>query len=92
MLEQEIISREELEIETQRLRDELRGKLERLYRSAQLTYRRKQRDFHSSRKRATVPRRPNSAFINIRTSITSTSIHITSERRITTSRRRSIYR
>jgi hypothetical protein len=27
MLEQEIISREELEIETQRLRDELRGKL-----------------------------------------------------------------
>jgi hypothetical protein len=33
MLEQEIISREELEIETQRLRDELRGKLERLYRS-----------------------------------------------------------
>jgi hypothetical protein len=33
MLEQEIISREELEIETQRLRDELRGKLGRLYRS-----------------------------------------------------------
>jgi len=28
MLEQEIISREELEIETQRLRDELRGKFE----------------------------------------------------------------
>jgi hypothetical protein len=27
MLEQEIISREELEIEAQRLRDELRGKL-----------------------------------------------------------------
>jgi len=27
MLEQEIISREELEIETQRLRDELRGQL-----------------------------------------------------------------
>jgi hypothetical protein len=92
MLEQEIISREELEIETQRLRDELRGKPERLYRSAQLTYRRKQRDFYSSRERTTVPRRPNSAFINIRTSITCASIYITPERRITTSRRRSIYR
>jgi hypothetical protein len=92
MLEQEIISREELEIETQRLRDELRGKLERLYRSAQLTNRRKQRDFHPSREGATIPRRPDSAFINIRTSITSTSIHITTKRRITTSRRRSIYR
>jgi len=92
MLEQEIISREELEIETQRLRDELRGELNPSTTMIELTYRRKQRDFYPPREGATVPRRPNSAFINIGTSFTSTSIYITPERRITTPGRRPIHR